>query len=29
MPFARPAIGDLMKAIDFIVENDYPARGEA
>ncbi|MDZ4798776.1 MAG: redoxin domain-containing protein [Bryobacteraceae bacterium] len=29
MPFARPAIGDLMKAIDFIVEKDYPARGEA
>ena len=29
MPFARPNFGDLMQAIDFIVANDYPARGEA
>lgn len=29
MPFARPNFGDLMQAIDFIVEKDYPARGEA
>ncbi len=29
MPFARPAFDDLLSAVDFIVENDYPARGEA
>ncbi len=29
MPFARPNFGELMKALDFIVERDYPARGEA
>jgi len=29
MPFARPNFGELMKAIDFIIERDYPARGEA
>ena len=29
MPFARPGFSDLLKAIDFIVKNDYPARGEA
>ena len=29
MPFARPPIADLVKATDFILENDYPARGEA
>ena len=29
MPFARPNFGDLMQAIDYIVANDYPARGEA
>ncbi len=29
MPFARPSFDDLLKAIDFVVEKDYPARGEA
>ncbi len=29
MPFARPALDDLLKAIDFIEDKDYPARGEA
>lgn len=28
MPFARPPFDDLLKAIDFIKEKDYPARGE-
>lgn len=27
MPFARPRTEDLMKGIDYILENDYPARG--
>lgn len=29
MPFARPPFDDVLKAIDFIQENDYPPRGEA
>ena len=29
MPFARPDLVDILKSIDFVVENDYPARGEA
>jgi len=29
MPFARPHFDEIEKAIDFIVEKDYPARGEA
>ncbi len=29
MPFARPNFGELLKALDFIIERDYPARGEA
>ncbi len=29
MPFARPNFGELMKALDFIIERDYPDRGEA
>lgn len=29
MPFARPNFKDLLKAVDFIVEKNYPARGEA
>ncbi len=29
MPFARPNFGELLKALDFIIEKDYPARGEA
>ncbi|RDC59951.1 hypothetical protein HME9302_01148 [Alteripontixanthobacter maritimus] len=26
-PFTRPSIDDLMDAVDFVVEKDYPARG--
>lgn len=29
MPFARPHFSELLKALDFIIANDYPARGEA
>lgn len=29
MPFARPHFNELIKALDFIIPNDYPARGEA
>lgn len=29
MPFARPHFREIMAAIDFVVEKDYPARGEA
>jgi peroxiredoxin len=28
MPFARPGFGDILKALDFVIANDYPARGE-
>jgi peroxiredoxin len=28
MPFARPHFDDLLAAIDFAVEKNYPARGE-
>lgn len=28
MPFARPSFQDLLGAIDFAIEKDYPARGE-
>jgi peroxiredoxin len=28
MPFARPHFADILGAIDFVVKNDYPARGE-
>ncbi len=27
MPFARPNFDELLKAIDFVKKNDYPARG--
>lgn len=27
MPFARPSIADIIKSTDFILDNDYPARG--
>tara|TARA_R110002020_G_scaffold121800_2_gene276788 strand:- start:1929 stop:2438 length:510 start_codon:yes stop_codon:yes gene_type:complete len=27
MPFARPDFEDLLKAIDFVKKEDYPARG--
>lgn len=29
MPFGRPDLGDMAQALDFVLENDYPARGEA
>ncbi len=29
MPFARPANEDILKAIGFVIDKDYPARGEA
>lgn len=28
MPFARPKIEDIIKAVNFIEDKDYPARGE-
>jgi hypothetical protein len=28
MPFARPHFDDIVKAIDFVLAKDYPARGE-
>ncbi|WGK65479.1 peroxiredoxin-like family protein [Croceiramulus getboli] len=28
MPFARPRVNDILKAIDYVLDNDYPARGE-
>jgi len=28
MPFARPHFDDILNAIDYVVANDYPARGE-
>lgn len=29
MPFARPSIDDIIKATDYIIDHDYPARGES
>ncbi len=29
MPFARPSFKDLLSAVDWVSENNYPARGEA
>jgi len=29
MPFARPHFKEMLAAMDFIINNDYPARGEA
>ncbi|GAB4348549.1 MAG: peroxiredoxin-like family protein [Gammaproteobacteria bacterium] len=29
MPFARPHFKEILTALDFIIANDYPARGEA
>jgi peroxiredoxin len=29
MPFARPHFKDILGALDFIIKNNYPARGEA
>ena len=28
MPFARPHFQDVLGALDFVIANDYPARGE-
>ncbi|MEQ9815614.1 MAG: peroxiredoxin-like family protein [Azospirillaceae bacterium] len=28
MPFARPPIASFVPALDFVIEKDYPARGE-
>ncbi|CAN7733522.1 peroxiredoxin-like family protein [Paraburkholderia sp. 22099] len=28
MPFVRPNFSELLQALDFIIKNDYPARGE-
>lgn len=28
MPFARPPFAEVLKAIDFILKNDYPPRGQ-
>ncbi len=29
MPFGRPHLDDVLDGLDFVKENDYPARGEA
>ena len=29
MPFARPSFSDVLAAVKFVTEKDYPARGEA
>ncbi|AXE95726.1 MULTISPECIES: peroxiredoxin-like family protein [Paraburkholderia] len=28
MPFVRPNFSELLQALDFVIKNDYPARGE-
>jgi len=28
MPFARPGFAEILGALDFVLANDYPARGE-
>ena len=28
MPFVRPHFSEMVKALDFIIEKDYPGRGE-
>jgi peroxiredoxin len=28
MPFARPRFADILQGLDFVIESDYPARGE-
>lgn len=28
MPFARPHFSEILGALDFVLKNDYPARGE-
>ncbi|MFD2914150.1 redoxin domain-containing protein [Psychroserpens luteus] len=29
MPFARPRITDLLNSLEYVINQDYPARGEA
>src|SRR5713226_8503420 len=29
MPFARPSFADILQAVAFVTEKNYPARGEA
>lgn len=29
MPFARPPLDEVLSAVDFVLKNDYPPRGEA
>lgn len=29
MPFARPHFREMLAGLDFVIKNDYPARGEA
>ena len=29
MPFGRPSFQELRGAVDFVLQNDHPARGEA
>ena len=28
MPFSRPRFADILGALDFVIANDYPGRGE-
>jgi len=28
MPFVRPHFSEMVKALDFVIDKDYPARGE-
>lgn len=28
MPFVRPHFADMVQTLDFVIKNDYPARGE-
>jgi peroxiredoxin len=28
MPFVRPNFSEMVQAVDYIIKNDYPARGE-
>ena len=28
MPFARPHFADILAAVDYVLKNNYPARGE-
>jgi hypothetical protein len=28
MPFARPSFAELIKAVEFSITKNYPARGE-